>query len=123
MPDQTTTEHDLQPGQPAANPRRGLMILVAVGLALELAVAAIVFTAPRPGRFGWQMYSAVPYIPAAWAVVDGREQPLDVAGMLVNSRAEIDFVALVRERACAVAGADELRIELTDGSMEQVDCP
>jgi hypothetical protein len=123
MPPPTTTEADVQPVQPAADPRRGLMILVAIGLALELVVAAIVFTAPRPGRFGWQMYSAVPYIPAAWAVVDGTEQPLDVADMLVNSRAEIDFVAFVRERACAMAGADELRIELNDGSFEQVDCP
>ena len=123
MPPQTITEPDVEPIRPAANPRRGLMLLVAIGLALELVVAAIVFTAPRPGRFGWQMYSAVPYIPTVWATVDGAEQPIELAEVLINSRAEIDFVGLARDRGCEIAGADEVRIELIDGTFETVDCP
>ena len=123
MPPPTITESGVQPIRPAAGPRRGLMLLVAIGLALELVVAAVVFTAPRPGRFGWQMYSAVPYIPAAWATVDGAEQPLDVGGLLVNARAEIDFVGLARDRGCEIVRADAVRIELADGTLVTVDCP
>jgi hypothetical protein len=120
---QTITEPNVEPIRRAADPRRGLMLLVVVGLALELVVAAIVFTAPRPGRFGWQMYSALPYRPTMWAVVNGAEEPFELADVLVNSRAEIDFVELARDRGCEIAGADEVRIELIDGSVESVDCP
>ena len=99
------------------------MLLVAIGLALELVVAAIVFTAPRPGRFGWQMYSAVPFIPSVWATVDGAEQPIELGEALVNSRAEIDFIGLARDRGCEIVRADAVRIELPDGTFETVDCP
>jgi len=99
------------------------MLVVAIGLALELVVAAIVFTAPRPGRFGWQMYSAVPYIPAMWATVDGAEQPFELGEALINSRAEIDFVGLARDRGCEIVRADAVRVELADGTFVTVDCP
>lgn len=123
MPPPTITEPGVQPIRPAADPRRGLMLLVAIGLALELVVAVIVFTAPRPGRFGWQMYSAVPFIPSVWAMVDGAEQPIELGESLVNSRAEIDFIGLARDRGCEIVRADAVRIELPDGTFETVDCP
>jgi hypothetical protein len=99
------------------------MLVVGIGLLLELVVAAVAFTAPRPGRFGWQMYSAVPYVPAVWLTIDGREEPFDLSEALVNSRAEIDYVSLVRDRGCEMGATDMVRIELADGSFERVTCP
>jgi hypothetical protein len=101
----------------------GSATLVAVLLALQVVVAAIVFGADRPAPYGWQMYSAIPYVPRAWADVEGSREAIDVEEMFVHARAEIDRVGLLRSAGCDWTGADALRIELEGGAIEEVACP
>lgn len=103
--------------------QRILLALVVVGLAAEVVVAATAFTGARPNRYGWQMYSAVPYVPRAWAVAaSGEKRPVMVDDLFVTTRAEIDLVEFLIVSGCQVIQADSLNIELPDGHIEMVPC-
>lgn len=106
-----------------SQPRRGWLALVAVGLALQVAVAAAALTEGRPARYGWQMYSGVPFNPPAWSIHGSDARELDERDSLVHARAEIDRVLLLRERGCELVDADAIRFELSDGTSETVACP
>jgi hypothetical protein len=105
-----------------AQPRRTGLIVVAVLLMLQVLAAVIVAFGPRPGPYGWQMYSATPFKPNAWAVRADTAERLSVDDLLVNDRTEIDYVALLRTHGCEVTGADAIRIELADSTIEEVAC-
>ena len=94
---------------------------VAVALAIEVIVAALALAGPRPGRFGWQMYSGVPVVPTVHAVTGDREVEVDVNDWLVTSRFEIDYSDLARSSGCRLTGADFIRITFADGE-ETVRC-
>ena len=100
----------------------GVAIAVFVALVLQVVVAVAVFRAERPAPYGWQMYSAVPYSPRAWAVTDGERERIDVEGLMVHPRAEIDRVALLRDAGCERIEADAILIELAGGTMDEVTC-
>jgi hypothetical protein len=90
------------------------LLLAAVVLSAEAVVASLMLGADRPARYGWQMYSAVPYNPQSWAVTDGHAEPMNIEQRLVYGRAEIDRVALIRAEGCELTQADVIRIELSD---------
>jgi hypothetical protein len=96
--------------------------LVAAVLISELVVATAMLAAPRPAPYGWQMYSAVPYNPPAWAVIDGIERSINAEAYLVHGRAEINRLAVLRTRGCELTRADGIRIRLPDGSIDEVTC-
>jgi hypothetical protein len=103
-------------------PRRAGLVVVAVLLAIQVLVAVVMALGPRPSPYGWQMYSATPFKPEAWAVHGERVEALDVDDLLVHARAEIDYVALLRTDGCEFAGADAIRIELADETIDEVAC-
>lgn len=103
--------------------RRGLFTLVVIGLALQVMVASVGFAGPRPGRYGWQMYSGVPSVPRVWAVSNGHEQQVDLRDLLVHPRAEIDLAAVVRSQGCVIIDAEAIRVELDDDRVETITCP
>jgi hypothetical protein len=105
-----------------ARPRRGWFAVVAVGLAVQVVVAGAALIEPRPARYGWQMYSGMPVNPPAWSVVDGEQHELRINDLLLHPRAEIDRVALLRNRACELTGADAIRFEPASGPVETVEC-
>lgn len=109
------------PGSPT-RPRIAAAFGVIVALVIQVALAVAMLFAPRPAPYGWQMYSAVPDKPPAWAVTRGVSEPIDVEAFLVHDRAEIDYTDLVRAHGCERTGADAIRIELADGSVEEVAC-
>ena len=105
-----------------AQPRRALLALVAIGLAVQVVVATVAFAEHRPARYGWQMYSAIPENPRAWSIHGREERDLAVRDLLVHARAEIDLPRLIRERGCELVEGDAVRFELADGSRETIEC-
>lgn len=102
--------------------RRAALAGVTVALALQVAVATAALAQPRPAHYGWQMYSATQPVPDAWAVSAGTASPIDIGALLVHDRAEIDFAEMLRVHGCERTGADAVRIELPDRSLEEVIC-
>jgi hypothetical protein len=104
------------------NRQSARLVIAGTVLSIQAVLAVAVLTAPRPAPYGWQMYSAVPYNPPAWAVTDGTATPINAEAFFVHGRAEIDRVALLRTRGCELTGADSIRIQLRDESVEEVPC-
>ena len=78
----------------------------------QVVVPASALLASRPARFGWQMYSARPDLPKAWATdASGLETPIDMEQVFAQVRAEIDFSAALRSAVCASSGAVAVRIQ------------
>jgi hypothetical protein len=98
-------------------------VLVAAFLCLQLAVPAVALFGPRPGRFAWQMYSALPDLPQAWVVeADGDERLVDLTRLFAVRRAEIDYVAVMRAGLCDATGAAAVRIQPAHAPSELVAC-
>jgi hypothetical protein len=97
---------------------------VAVFLALQVGVPAIALFGPRPARFAWQMYSALPPVPKAWTVAaDGSQNPVDLTTLFAAQRAEIDYESVLREGLCEATGAAGIRIQATeDAAIEEIPC-
>jgi hypothetical protein len=94
--------------------RRTLAVAAFIGIFViwQIAVPASALLAPRPARFGWQMYSARPDLPKAWAIdASGVETPIDMEQVFAQVRAEIDFAAALRSAVCASSRAVAVRIQ------------
>ncbi len=91
-------------------------VVIVAFLLVQVAVPVVALFGPRPGRFAWQMYSALPDVPRAWTVAaDGSEQPVDLDALFAVQRAEIDYVAVLRTGLCDATGAPAVRIQADDG--------
>jgi hypothetical protein len=112
------------PTSPPVTARRTLVpFVIAAFLVVQLVVPAVALFGPRPARFGWQMYSALPDLPKAYAVeADGTERLIDLQNLFAVQRAEIDYVAVLRAGLCAATGAAAIRLELTDGTDQVIGC-
>jgi len=98
-------------------------VLVAAFLCLQLAIPVVALFGPRPGRFAWQMYSALPDVPQAWIVeADGHELQVDLSRLFAVRRAEIDYVAVLRAGLCDATGAAVIRIQPAQAPAELVAC-
>jgi len=107
------------------SPRARIIGLLAVAfLAFQVAIPTIALFGPRPSRFGWHMYSALPPVPQAWIVrSDGSEQAVEVTSYFVVPRAELDYASALRDRLCAVSGAVEVRVRPdTDSPVDSIPC-
>jgi hypothetical protein len=103
--------------------RRTLIIgvLIVVFLGLQLAVPAIALFGPRPARFAWQMYSALPDVPRAWTIAaDGTESPVDLEALFAVRRAEIDYTAVLRTGLCDATDAPAVKIQATTAAEPEV---
>jgi hypothetical protein len=97
--------------------------LVAAFLAIQLALPAVALFGPRPARFAWQMYSALPDMPRAWTVsADGSEQPIDLGQLFAVQRAEIDYAAVLRTGLCDTTGALAVKIQPAHADPEVIEC-
>ncbi|HEX3220062.1 MAG TPA: hypothetical protein VHU77_08585 [Candidatus Limnocylindria bacterium] len=105
--------------------RRGWLVpaLIAAFLVVQLLVPTIALFGPRPARFGWQMYSALPDVPRAFVVeADGSEHEIDLQHLFAVQRAEIDYVAVLRTGVCDATSATAIRLVLADGESQEVSC-
>jgi hypothetical protein len=97
--------------------------LIVAFLALQLAVPAVALFGPRPARFAWQMYSALPDVPKAFAVeADGTEHPVDLQRLFAVQRAEIDYASVLRTGLCDATGSSAIRLEFADGRDQEIPC-
>ena len=98
-------------------------VLVAAFLAIQVIVPTVALFGPRPARFAWQMYSALPDVPRAWLVrPDGSEQPVDLSRLFAVRRAEIDFAAVLRAGLCDATAAVAVRIQPAHADPEIIAC-
>ena len=99
----------------SVSPDRRLLaigVLVAAFLAVQVLVPVVALFGPRPARFSWQMYSALPSVPLAWTVAaDGTEQPIDIGPFFAVQRAEIDYTAVLRAGLCDQVLAPAVKIQ------------
>lgn len=97
--------------------------LVAAFLAIQVVVPVAALFGPRPARFSWQMYSALPDMPQAWVVEpDGSETALDLGLLFAVQRAEIDYAAVLRAGLCDATGAAAVRIKPAHAEAEVIAC-
>jgi hypothetical protein len=98
------------------------LAFVAALIAIQVVVAVVMLLGPRPSPFGWQMYSAAPPRPEGFAIQGDEPEPIDVESWLTHARVEVDYAAVLRANGCVRTGADAIRIEFPDGSVEEVTC-
>lgn len=88
--------------------------VVATVVALFLVPAAILLLAPKPSRFGFQMYSGYGVVDATWQDRTGRTHEVDIYDHLANDRGEVDWPRLLPERLCdRIPGAVEVEVRRT----------
>lgn len=75
--------------------------VLAVVLALFVVPAAILLLAPKPGRFGFQMYSGYGVVTGTWTDAAGTTHELDLERFTANPRGEVDWPSFLPERLCA----------------------
>ena len=96
--------------------------LVVVSVIAMVAVPTAAMFEPRPARFGWQMFTAMAPVPAAWVeTTDGNERPVDVGALLVHPRPEADLAPALAELLCRQA---EVRAVVVEGlrSRSRISC-
>ncbi|HET6379431.1 MAG TPA: hypothetical protein VFH63_00135 [candidate division Zixibacteria bacterium] len=106
------------------SPRRRLLtVLVGAFLIVQVGVPVVALFGPRPARFGWHMYSALPPLPEVSIVhADGTEEPVDLGTFFAVQRAEIDYADAVRRRLCETSDATEILIRTDTAGVESVPC-
>lgn len=120
-----TTQTASEPSAAGWNRRTiAVAAFVAAFLVWQLAVPTAALFAPRPQRFGWQMYSAFPDLPKAWVVnAAGAETPVEVKQFFGQIRGEIDFAAALRAGLCDASGAVAVKVSDPRGTTEVIECP
>ncbi len=108
----------------SVSPERRLLavsVVVAAFLAIQVLVPVVALFGPRPARFSWQMYSALPRVPHAWTVTaDGTEHPIDLGPLFAVQRAEIDYTAVLRAGLCDMVQAPAVKIQADDADAPEL---
>ncbi len=92
------------------------MVFVVLFLVIQTVLPVAGLFGHRPGRMGWQMYSALPRLPVVWTVSEeGSRAPLDLANLFANQRAEIDYRSVLRANLCEATGAYAVQLMGIEG--------
>jgi hypothetical protein len=72
-------------------------------LVIQVGIPLIQLWAPRPARFGWQMFTARP-APTRYTLVfhDGTRKPVDLEPYVAKSRGEMDVETALPPHLCRV---------------------
>ncbi|HET7521610.1 MAG TPA: hypothetical protein VFK61_08760 [Candidatus Limnocylindria bacterium] len=98
-------------------------LFIAAFLGVQLLVPVVQLFGPRPQRFGWQMYSALPEVPRVFAIqADGVEREVDLARLFAVQRSEINYVAALQAGACDATGAAAIRLAFENGESQAFPC-
>lgn len=93
--------------------RRLTLVVFSAVILFQLGVPLAQLWAPRPARWGWQMYATLP-APLTFSVVlhNGTVQPIDPAAYITLQRTEIDFATVLPPHLCHVTpGAVAVQIQ------------
>jgi hypothetical protein len=93
--------------QPAAGPWTSTSVAAAtfflLFLLVQTLVPAVLLWAPRPARFGWQMFSAKPRVFRYVLVLrDGTSRPVELGRYLAQSRGEVAMDEALPPHLCRV---------------------
>jgi len=95
-------------------------------LLIQTGVPLVQLWAPRPARFGWQMFTATPQRPRFSLVMrDGTIRPADLRLYVAQSRGEVDLEkALPRHLCRVVPDVASVQIITPDAKQPRVyECP
>jgi len=91
-------------------------------IVIQLAVPILALAEPRPARFGWQMYTAVPSLPRVTVEdAEGRTQSVEVTDLVARERADANFSAALIDHLCETADVVAVHIRMDDQE-ERVPC-
>jgi hypothetical protein len=96
-----------------------------VFLAIQLAVPIVQLVwAPRPARFGWQMYSVTSAAPRFDLVLrDGTSQPVAIEPYVASVRGDVPLARFLPRHLCGLfPHAAAVRYHLVDGSSGVYQC-
>lgn len=97
--------------------------LVVAFLVVQLVVPIVVLTAPRPSRFGWQMFTAYAPLPTVWAEDPaGERAAVDVERLLVHPRPEANLSQPIAEAVCRTDDVVAVVVESATADPERVPC-
>lgn len=74
--------------------------------------------APRPARFGWQMYSVASAAPVFELIMrDGGSKQIDITPYVTSLRGDVPLVRFLPPHLCALfPDADAIHYQMDDGS-------
>jgi hypothetical protein len=74
--------------------------------------------APRPARFGWQMYSVASAAPNFELILrDGAAKPVDISPYVTSLRGDVPLVRFLPAHLCTLfPNADAVHYQMDDGS-------
>ncbi len=90
-----------------------------VFLAAQLLIPLAQFVwAPRPARFGWQMYAVASAAPRFDLIMrDGAAKPLDITPYVTSLRGDVPFARFLPPHLCTLfPDAVAVRYQMNDGS-------
>ena len=81
--------------------RRAAACFFVLYLIVQVSVPIYRLWAPRPARFGWQMFSSSVYPVRVWLLRrDGSEEPIEPTAYVGNPRADLDYERFVPPHIC-----------------------
>ena len=87
-------------GRPSLSKRAAACFFV-VYLIVQVGLPVYRLWAPRPARFGWQMFSASAFPVRVWLLRrDGSEEPLAPDAYVGNARGDLDYERFVLPHIC-----------------------
>jgi hypothetical protein len=92
----------VQPPKTTGATKAKFIFVFAVGfLAFQFIVPAVLLSAPRPARLGWQMFSGVTKSPSFWVVTtDGVTNQINLADQVGYARLDIDYLSKIPRHLC-----------------------
>lgn len=98
---------------------KGAIVLFVV---FQVTVSSLALMGPRPGRFGWQMFTGSTPVPAVWVESEsGSLEPVDIDRLIAYGRPEVDFTSALVRSLCGEADVAGVVIEV-DGGRSRFAC-
>jgi hypothetical protein len=89
-------------------------------LLIQIGVPLVRLRAPRPARFGWQMFSASPQrIRFSLLMQDGTTQPANLGKYVAQSRGEVNLEEALPRHLCRMV-SDVVSVEITTPDSKRV---
>lgn len=102
-----------------AGQRFGAPLFFVLFLVIQTAVPLVQLWAPRPARFGWQMFTDTPRRPRFTLVLrDGTRRPAHLGQYVAHSRGEIDLEKALPRHLCRVV-PDVASVQITTPDSKQ----
>ena len=103
--------------------RTMLKVAIVLFVTVQLVLASAALLGPRPGRFGWQMYSGYVPVPAVWREdATGTLHQIDVERLIAYGRAEIDFTSALVRSVCTQPDTAAVVTAVEDGRRSRFPC-